>query len=131
MQRAIGLAGLQPPRALASSHAALSTSSLKRIFWSEMRRLGIALDIVENLIALGEMMVPIVINGEGVGVEMVGGVDAATRIAVLVPGAADGVILLDDGEGDPRFLQLDAHGNARETRADDQCLKMPQRLGRR
>ena len=38
---------------------------------------------------------------------MVGRIDAAARIAVFVPGAADGVVLFDDGEGDAGLLQAD------------------------
>ena len=85
---------------------------------------GIALDIGLDLVALGEEMVPVGVVVERVGIEVVGRVHANAGIGILVPGAANLVVLLDDGEGDAGFLELDAHADAREARADQQNVKI-------
>ena len=94
-------------------------------------RVGVAADVVVDLVALGEEMVPIVVVVERVGIEMVGGVDAAAWVAIFVPSAADAVVLLDDGERNACFLELDAHAYAGEPGADHDALKFAQSLGGR
>jgi hypothetical protein len=57
---------------------------------------------------------------EGVGVEVRGHVDLGARVAVVPPGAAGPVGLLEDGEGvDARLLELDRSGDAGEAGPDD------------
>ena len=92
---------------------------------------GAALQIAPQLVALGKMLRPVMVGREGVGEEMVRRVDAAAGIGVLVPGAADGRILLDDGELDARLAQLDRHAEAGQPSADDHRTEARQHLGRR
>ncbi len=85
-------------------------------------------DVVEDLVALGEEMIPVVVLLEGVGIEVVCRVDATPGVGVFVPGAADAVVFLDDGEGDPGFLELDPHGDARKAAADHDHAELVERL---
>ena len=55
---------------------------------------------------------------------MIRTVDAATRIGVLVPGAADVRVPFDDLERNAGFLQTDAGEQARHARADDHHLEL-------
>ena len=50
---------------------------------------------------------------------MVRRIDGAAGIPVLQPGAADGIVLLQDLEGDPHLLEPDGGAEAGETGADD------------
>jgi hypothetical protein len=63
---------------------------------------------------------PVVPLRKGVAVVVVRVVDSATRIRVLVPGAADVVVLLDDGVGDAGLLEPVRGEDARHAGADDQ-----------
>ena len=74
--------------------------------------IGNAFQIVPKLIALGEMFRPIMVRFEGQGIEMIGRIHAAARIVVFIPGAAHGIVLFENREGQPGFLQLDRHQQA-------------------
>ena len=50
---------------------------------------------------------------------MVGRVDADARIGVLVPGAADIVVLLENDEGNAHLLKADRRTQTRKSRTDD------------
>src|SRR5581483_6384273 len=75
--------------------------------------------VTVQLVAPGEIPGPVGPLGEGERVQVAGGVDAAAGIAVLQPGAADLLVLVENGEGDARPLQLDAGAQPGEPAADD------------
>ena len=83
-----------------------------------------AFQIFPKLIALGEMLRPIMVWLKRQRIEMIGGIHAAARIVVFIPGAAHGIVLLENREGQPGFLQLDRHqqaGNASANNAGAEC----------
>lgn len=60
---------------------------------------------------------------------MVGRIDAASRIDVFIPGAANGSVLFQDDEGDAGLLQLDAGIEPRHAGPDDDDLGIVARRG--
>jgi hypothetical protein len=88
--------------------------------------------IIPEFVALGEEMRPVVIGFECVGVKVVGGVDAAARICVFIPGAADGRVLLEDDKGNAGLLQLNSCVKPRHAGPDDDhfCALQHLRAGR-
>ena len=98
--------------------------------FSQIVFVGDALEIIPELVALGEEVRPVVIGLEGVGIKMVRRIDAAAGIDVLVPGAADGVVLLQDDEGDAGLLQLNPGIKPGHAGADDDDLGIRARRGR-
>ena len=89
---------------------------------------GAAFEVRMQLVALGVELAPVVAGLERVGIEMVGRIDTAAGISVFVPGAADGVVLLEDHEPDAGFAQLDGGAQARHARTDHRDFQF--RLGR-
>ena len=79
----------------------------------------------------GEMMRPVMVGFEREREEMVRRIHGAAGINVLVPGAADRLVLFDDAERDAGFLELDRHTHAGQAGADDQYVMIGQRLGGR
>ena len=77
-----------------------------------------ALEVVVQLVALREVLAPVRVHVERVRVEVARDVDAAPGIAVLEPGAADGVVLLDHRERDAGLVQADGGQDAGHARAD-------------
>src|SRR3954463_1653533 len=57
---------------------------------------------------------------------MVGRIDAAARVVVLEPGAADGLVLLENDEWDAKLEELDARAESRFAGADDGYLEIIQ-----
>ena len=80
---------------------------------------GAVLEVLAQLVALREELRPVVVGRERVGVEVVGDVDATAGIAVLQPGAADPVVLLDDHVGNAGVLETDRREQAGHPGADD------------
>ena len=78
-----------------------------------------SLEIRLQLRLFGEEVRPLIGRFEAVAVEVVGYVDSRAGIGVLVPGAADACVLLDDGERDARLLQPDPGQQSRLTASDD------------
>ena len=76
-------------------------------------------EVALQLGLLREVLAPVVARLERVAVEVVADVDAAPGVGVLVPGAADAGVLLDDRERDARLLQPDAGEQPRLPAADD------------
>ena len=74
---------------------------------------------------------PVVALGERVAEVVVGVVDPAARIAVLVPGAADVVVLLDDQEVDARLGEAVPGEQARHAGTDDEDAEVGARARRR
>ncbi len=64
-----------------------------------------------------------VFGPEGIGVGMVGAIDPAAGIGVLVPGATDVAVFLDDLERDPCFFEADCRQQPGHASANDQHLK--------
>ncbi len=62
---------------------------------------------------------------------MIGRIDAAARIPVDVPGAAEFVVLLDNGVGDAEPAKRDAKRDGANPCADDQDVLLLQLLARR
>ena len=89
------------------------------------------LEIVEQLLALGEVARPRIARAEREGIGMVRRIDAATGIAVDVPGAAEFGVLLDDGVGDAEAAERDAQRDGADAGADDQDMLLRQLLARR
>ena len=72
---------------------------------AEVERIGGITEVVEQHLLLREALRPIRPLEERVAVQVVGHVDATTRVAILEPGAADVVVLLDDDVGHARLIQ--------------------------
>jgi hypothetical protein len=51
---------------------------------------GHILEIVPQFLTLGEIIVPIMVGLKRIGIKMVGRIDAAARIGIFKPGAANG-----------------------------------------
>src|SRR5690606_19394071 len=51
--------------------------------------------IAVQLVTLGKIMGPVVVAKKRVGIKMIGRIDAAARIGILVPDAADGIALFE------------------------------------
>jgi hypothetical protein len=79
---------------------------------------GAVPEVVEQDVLGGEVQRPVVALGECVAVVVVGVVDPASRIGVLVPRAADVAVLLQDHELDSRLLQPVGGEQAGHARAD-------------
>src|SRR6266702_8054769 len=79
-------------------------------------------EIVEQLLALGEIPRPRVSRAEREGVRVVRRVDAAARIAVDIPGAAEFGVLLDDGVGDAEPAERYAKRDRADAGADNQDM---------
>src|SRR4051794_11112695 len=77
------------------------------------------LEVIEQLLALGEIARPRVARTERERIGMVRCIDAAAGIAVDIPGAAEFGILLDDGVGDAEPAERNAQRDGADTRADD------------
>ena len=92
----------------ASDHVADSTSVPNRMYSAEVERVGAPPEVVEQHVLGGEVQRPVVALRERVAVVVVRVVDAAARIAVLEPGAADVVVLLDDHERHARLVRAGA-----------------------
>ena len=129
---------IDPHRARRAAGVALQLHLPHRILFIEARRgdfrvvadvglkpvpLDEVPEVVQQLVAPREVLAPGV-GLERVRVEMVGDVDAAARVLILVPGAADGVVLLDQGEGNARFLQAQRLQQPRHARADHQHVEL-------
>src|SRR3954469_6425596 len=90
------------------------------------------LEIVEQLLALREVARPRIARAEREGIGVVRRIDATTRVAVDIPGAAEFGILLDDGVGDAKPAQRHAERDRADPGADDQDMLLRQLLvGRR
>src|ERR1700704_1343664 len=90
------------------------------------------LEAVEQLVTLREMARPRISRAEREGIGVVRRIDAAAGIAVDVPGAAEFIVLLDDGVGNAEPAQGDPQRNGADAGADDQHVLLRQRLtGRR
>ena len=86
------------------------------------------LEVVEQLLALGEVARPRIARAEREGIGMVRRIDAATGVAVDVPGAAEFGVLLDDGVGDAEAAKGDAQRDGADAGADDQDMLLRQLL---
>ncbi len=96
--------------------------------------LGDALEVGQQHRLRREVVRPLVVGLERVGIEVARIVDAAVRIAVLEPGAADVGVLLDDRERDAGLLQPDAGQQSRHAGADHHHRQLRRgglQLGRR
>jgi hypothetical protein len=89
------------------------------------------LQIVLNFLLRREITGPAVSRSEGEGIGMIGGVDAASRIPIDVPGAAHLGVLLDDRIGDAEPAQRDAERDGANAGADDQNMALVQLVRRR
>ena len=90
------------------------------------------LEIVEQLLALGEITRPWISRAERERIGMVRRIDAAAGVAVDVPGAAELGVLLDDGVGNAEPAEVDAERNGADAGADDQHVLLRQLfVGRR
>jgi hypothetical protein len=78
---------------------------------------------------LREELGPVVARLERITVEVVAHVDAAARVAVLVPGAADARVLLEDRVRDAGFLEPDPREQPRLAAADHDHGKLCARRG--
>jgi hypothetical protein len=88
---------------------------------------GRAFEVIPEFAALREQHRPVMIGGEGIRIEVIGRVDAAAGIGVLVPGAAHGGILFHDGERDAGLLQANGGAEAGHARADDEHAEVRRR----
>jgi len=80
-------------------------------------------EILEQLVALREVLAPALVGLERIRIEVVGDIDTAARVAVLVPRATDGVVLLDDRERDARLLESQTLQESRHPGADHKHTK--------
>ena len=87
---------------------------------AQVERVGAAPEVVEQHVLGREVERPVVALRERVAVVVVRVVDAAARIRVLEPGAADVVVLLEDHERHAGLLQPVGGEQARHAGADDQ-----------
>ena len=101
-----------------SSHARATTSVSQRTWGVTPWRSITSVEVALQLGLAGEELAPLVARLERVAVEVVADVDAAAGVGVLVPGAADAGVLLDDRERDARLLEPDAGEQARLAAAD-------------
>ena len=83
---------------------------------------GNVLQVIEDFLLLREISGPAVTRAEGIGIGVVWRIDAAARIAIDVPGAADLVFLVDDGVGNAEPVQRDAECNRANASTDDQDM---------
>ena len=88
-------------------------------------------DVVPQLVALGEEGRPVGVGLERVRVEVVRDVDPQVGEAVLVPRPADRVVLLVDRVRDPELLEPDRRADAPEAGADDADGELREHVGRR
>src|SRR5690349_7147133 len=87
------------------------------------------LEVVEQLLALGEVARPWIPCAERKGIGMVRRIDATTGITVDIPGAAEFGVLLDDGVGDPESPERDTQRDGADAGADDQHVLLRKFLG--
>src|SRR5207302_38618 len=84
------------------------------------------LEVIVQLLALGEITRPRIARAEREGIGMVRRIDAAAGIAVDVPGAAEFSVLLDDSVGDAEAAKGDAQRDGADAGADDQHMLLRQ-----
>ena len=96
------------------------TSVRKRMSSAQAEGVGAVAEVAVQHRLGGVVERPVVALGERVAEVVVGVVDPAPRIAVLVPGAADVVVLVDDDEVDARLGEAVAGEQARHAGPDDQ-----------
>ena len=90
------------------------------------------LEIVEQFLTLREIARPRIAGAEREGIGVVRRIDAATGVAVDIPGAAEFGVLLDDGVGNAEPAERDAKRDGADAGADDQHMLLRQLLvGRR
>ena len=111
-------------RVLRRTTSPTRTSVPNRMCVAQVERVGAAAEVVEQHVLRREVQRPVVALRERVAVVVVRVVDAATRIRVLEPRAADVVVLLDDDEVDARLLQAVRGEQARHARADDDDVEV-------
>src|SRR5438445_3503802 len=87
--------------------------------------------ILEQLLTLAEIAGPGIARAEGVGIGMVRRIDAAAGIAIDVPGAAELVVLLDDGVGDAEAPECNSKRDGADPGPDDQDMLLRKPLVRR
>src|SRR5580704_1132817 len=83
---------------------------------------GDGLEVIEQLLALAEIVRPGISRAEGIGIGMIRRIDAAAGIAVDIPGPAQLVVLLDDGVGDAEMAERDGKRDRADAAADDQHM---------
>src|SRR6478672_2173955 len=79
-------------------------------------------EIVEQLLALGEVTRPRISRAERERIGMVRRIDAAAGVAVDIPGAAEVGVLLDDGVGNAEPAERYPKRNRADAGADDQHM---------
>ncbi len=89
------------------------------------------LEVAEQFLALAEIAAPGVARSEGVGIGVVRRIDAAAGIAIDVPGAAELVVLFDDGVGDAEPAERDAECNGADAGTNDQHMLFAERISGR
>ena len=92
---------------------------------AEPEPVGHVAEVVEQHLLAGEVLWPVVALREGVAVEEVGHVDAAARVRVLEPGAADVVVLLEDHHLDAGLVEPVGRHQARHAGADHRDAERP------
>src|ERR1700682_2784061 len=83
-------------------------------------------EIVEQFLALREIAGPWVARTERKRIRVIWRIDAAARVAVDIPGAAELIVLLDDGIGDAETAERDAKRDGADACADDQDVVLLQ-----
>ena len=138
----VGLEGLGGADPVARDRADLDEPACRLVVPAGAHHLGAEADVVGDAVLLhaalevalqlgllGEELGPAVVGGERVAVEVVAHVDPAAGEAVLVPGAADPRVLLDDRVGDAGLSQADAGEHPRHPGPDDHHAEGRLRLG--
>ena len=118
-----GVAGCDSPKAGCIVIFCRDHFGLKLDMVTNAITVGGVFKIAPQLIALCEEMRPVMIEVEGIGIKMVGCVDAATGIEILVPAAADRRVFLDNCKGNAGFFKPNARAHARHSRADNDNRK--------
>src|SRR5690606_3833639 len=104
-QRARGIADRDGPVARITVVDGLYNLAAKADVASQPEPVGHADKITQQLSLQAEGALPVGIGREGKRVDVAGDVDARAGILVLIPGAADLVVLFDDLEGDSGILE--------------------------
>ncbi len=89
---------------------------------------GDATEIVQQNRLGGEVLRPVVVGLEAVGVDVVGAIHPAAGIGVLQPGPANIGVLLDDLEVDAGLAEADSGQKARHARPNHQHMHAPGRF---
>src|ERR1700712_3507440 len=87
-------------------------------------------EVVEQLLSFREIARPWIARAERERIGMVRRIDATTRVAVDIPGAAKLGVLLDDGIGNAEPAQRHAKRDGADAGADDQDMLAGQRFVR-